>query len=274
MDLFQTLILALIQGLSEFLPISSSAHLILPAQIFGWPDQGLAFDVAVHLGSLAAVVVYFRNDLIAITQAWLSSLIDADKLNAVQQENAQLGWKVIIATLPVIVIALFAKDFIAESLRTTLVIAITTIVFGVLLGLAELKSRKQTHVVELSIGLALLIGLAQGFALIPGTSRSGVTITAAILLGLSRTEAARFSFLLSIPVILAAGLFLVLELIAEPQVYSWFQLGIAVVVSAISAWMCIALFLKFIERVGLMPFVWYRLILGGILIMIAFFGIT
>ena len=269
MDLFQTILLALIQGISEFLPVSSSAHLILPSQLLGWPDQGLAFDVAVHVGSLLAVVTYFRHDLMSIALAcWKSCSLPSNQLSNIQCEQARFGWQALLATLPAVVIALFAKDFIAENLRTTWVIATTTILFGLLLGVAELRSRKQSQFVELTFGIAFAIGLAQALALVPGISRSGITITVAVLLGLSRTDAARFSFLLSIPIILAAGTLLSFELFSSDTVFSWPQLWIAVLVSAVSAWLCIELFLKFIERVGFMPFVWYRLALGTVLILI------
>ena len=264
MDSIQTIILALIQGVTEFLPISSSAHLILPAQLLGWPDQGVAFDVAVHVGSLAAVVAYFRRDLIDMSVAWWRSLPIGGPAEA--SEQSRLAWMVAVATLPAIIAALLSKDFIEAHLRSTLVIATTTIVFGLLLAVAEFKSRRQSQLVQLTWTIALLIGVAQIFALIPGTSRSGVTITAAVLLGLSRTDAARFSFLLSIPIIAAAGGYAILEMIAEPPIFSWTQLLLGVGVSAISAYLCIEIFLKLLERVGFMPFVWYRLLLGVVLL--------
>ena len=269
MDTLQTIILALIQGMTEFLPISSSAHLILPAQLLHWPDQGIAFDVAVHVGSLLAVIIYFRQDVINMTRAWLLSLPSTFSSSNSRQPlcaNAKLAWMVIAATLPAIVVALLAKDFIEAHLRSTTVIAIATIFFGLLLGLADFKSRKQNQVLEMTWRIALLIGFAQVLALIPGTSRSGVTITAAVLLGLSKTEGARFSFLLSIPIIAAAGGYAILDMLSDPPIFSWLQLALGVAVSAVSAYLCIKLFLQLLERIGFMPFVWYRLILGGVLL--------
>jgi len=264
MDTFQTIILALIQGITEFLPISSSAHLILPAQLFAWPDQGIAFDVAVHVGSLLAVVIYFRQDVINMTRAWLLSV--SSNRGQPLSTDAKLAWMVIAATLPAIIVALLAKDFIEVHLRSTTVIAVATLFFGVLLGFADIKSRRQRVALEITWRIALLIGFAQVLALIPGTSRSGVTITAAVLLGLSKTDGARFSFLLSIPIIAAAGGYAILDMLSDPPIFSWLQLALGVVVSAISAFLCIKLFLQLLERIGFMPFVWYRLVLGVVLL--------
>lgn len=267
MDSIQTIVLALIQGLTEFLPISSSAHLILPAQVLDWPDQGIAFDVAVHVGSLIAVVTFFWQDIKKMIHAWLFSLpLIRQPLNAEAQADAKLAWMVIAATIPAVVAALLAKDFIEEHLRSTTVIALATIVFGLLLGLADYQSRRHNAVLEISWKIAMLVGFAQVFALIPGTSRSGVTITAAVLLGVSKTASARFSFLLSIPIITAAGAYAILEMISEPPIFSWTQLILGVLVSAISAYLCIKVFLQLLERIGFMPFVWYRLGLGVLLL--------
>jgi len=264
MDVFQTVLLALIQGVTEFLPISSSAHLILPAQIFAWQDQGLAFDVAVHFGSLLAVLTYFRKDVRALLLAWVGSLSPSRK--TVISADAKLAWMVIVATIPAVSIAALAADFIASDLRSIQVIATTTIVFGLLLGLADVKSRYAQDVVELTWTIAILIGFAQALALVPGTSRSGVTITAAVLLGMSKTEGARFSFLLSIPIILAGSIYSTMELVADKTVFSWLELLIALAVSATSAFLCIGLFMRVLEKIGFMPFVWYRLALGGVLL--------
>lgn len=275
MELFQIIILALIQGLTEFLPISSSAHLILPSQLLGWSDQGLAFDVAVHLGSLLAVVIYFRQDLINLTSAWLISA-GGLRMTVQHRDEVLLAWKVVLATLPAVIAALLLGDFIEANLRSAWVIAAATVFFGLLLGLAEWRARKSdglslpasSEIQMLGWRIAFLIGIAQSFALIPGTSRSGVTMTAAILLGLSRTGAAKFSFLLSIPIITAAGLYASLDLLSQGQAVDWLSIALGTVVSGLSAWLCIAVFMKLIERVGLMPFVWYRLALGLVLIVV------
>ncbi len=259
MDLFQAVVLALIQGLTEFIPVSSSAHLILPAQLLQWPDQGLAYDVAVHFGSLLAVIIYFRRDLRAMTHAWFGRLL-GDHSPALRAD-AQLAWMTLMATLPALVVAGLCNDLIAQNLRSTVVIACATIAFGLLLGVAEWHSRRSSPI-AITWFIAMAVGLAQVLALVPGTSRSGITITVAVLLGLSRTDAARFSFLLSIPLIAAATLFELTELVAARISYSWSTLLIGLCVSGVSAYACIGVFLRLLERVGFMPFVWYRLALG------------
>jgi undecaprenyl-diphosphatase len=260
MDIIQTLILALIQGITEFLPISSSAHLILPAQIFNWPDQGLAFDVAVHLGSLIAVLTYFRQDISKIIISWFGSLPIFK--NAARSEESDFAWLIILATLPTIFFGWIAKDWIELNLRTTNVIAFSTIFFAFILAFGELKSRQQNEVISLTWKIALIIGIAQVFALIPGTSRSGITISIALILGLSKTTSAKFSFLLSIPVILAASLLSSFDLLNSSNSYSLSQILIALIVSSFSAYLCISWFMGIINRIGLMPFVWYLIILG------------
>jgi undecaprenyl-diphosphatase len=263
MTFFEIIILAIIQGLTEFLPISSSAHLILPAEILGWREQGLAFDVAVHVGSLMAVIIYLRNDIAKLTFAWFSY-----GLSRQQTAESKLGWWIIISTIPGVIFGYLMKDFVADNLRTAMVIAITTIVFGLLLWYADITA-KQTKTIE-KIGLkeAVIIGLAQAIAIIPGTSRSGITMTAGLMLGLDRASTAKFSFLLSIPIILGAGLFSVLELLANVAKVNWNELLYGAVFSFVAAYLCIFLFLNWISRIGMLPFVIYRLVLGFVLLYI------
>lgn len=260
METFQVILLALIQGLTEFLPISSSAHLILPSQLLGWEDQGFSFDVAVNTGSLLAVVIYFRHDLWAMTQAWITSLVKGE-----QTDESKLAWWIILATIPAVIFGFAAKDFIATHLRNTTVIASTTIIFGLLLWWADRMSRSELTVYQTGWRKALLIGFAQALALIPGTSRSGATMTAALMLGLSREAAAKFSFLMSIPVGLGAAILVTKDLIESPEAIDYQALGIGMLVSFIAAYACIYYFLKFISRMGMTPFVIYRLILGSVL---------
>ena len=264
MDFFQVIVLALIQGLTEFLPISSSAHLILMPYFMDWQDQGLAFDVAVHVGTLGAVVWYFRKQLVSITQDWFVSLQKRQSYG-----DSRLVWAVGIGTIPVGLAGLLLGDFIEEHLRSTLVIAITTILFGVLLGWADIKGQRQRDEHSLTWRDIIVIGCAQALALIPGTSRSGITITAALMLGLTREAAARFSFLLSIPVIVLAGGLKTLELIESTDPIDWSALILGVVISGVSAYLCIHFFLKLLDRIGMMPFVAYRMVLGVILLAIA-----
>ena len=262
MSTVEVIILAIIQGLTEFLPISSSAHLILPSAMFGWQDQGLVFDVAVHVGTLLAVMLYFRRDIGQLTVGWLQSL--AGK----HSTNSKLAWWVILATIPAGLAGLFGAGLIENFLRSPYVIAIATIVFGLALWLADATAKQVQSMAQLSWKQALLIGIAQAVALIPGTSRSGITMTAALMLGLDRVSAARFSFLLSIPIIILSGGYQGAKLLAEPTQYDVGAILLGTGLSFISAFVCIHLFLKVIERMGMLPFVIYRLILGVVLLLV------
>ena len=257
MTLLEIIILALIQGITEFLPISSSAHLILPSAVFGWQNQGLAFDVAVHLGSLMAVVIYFRQDIARMTIAWL-----AQGFTKQQSSDSKLAWWVILATIPAVLIGFTIKDFVEVYARSALVIACTTILFGLLLWWADVKAKQVKDISQLSWRDALTIGLFQAIALIPGTSRSGITMTAGLMLGLSRDASARFSFLLAIPTILGAGLLATLDLLEAKQAVDWTAMAYGIIFSFFSAYACITLFLNWISRIGMLPFVIYRLLLG------------
>jgi len=263
MDLLQIITLALMQGLTEFLPVSSSAHLILTPVFFGWQDQGLAFDVAVHVGTLLAVMFYFRSELKVMSRDWFGSVSGKGST-----PDSRLAWAVLLGTIPVGVVGLLCKDFIEESLRSPLVIAVAMIFFGALLWWADSVAKQKRDEYQLNWKDVLFIGLSQAMALIPGTSRSGATMTAALLMGLTREAAARFSFLLSIPVILLAGGLKTLDLIESNVVVDWFALGAGIVLSALSAYLCIHLFLKWIQRMGLFPFVLYRFVLGGVLLLV------
>ena len=261
MSELQILVLALVQGLTEFLPISSSAHLILAPRLFGFDDQGLAFDVAVHLGSLAAVVAYFRHDIGRITLGWFGSL----RPGGSRTVESRLGWAVIIGTIPVVIAGLLLKSLIEGELRAPWVIGLTTIVFGLLLGAVDLTARRERDLERLTLKDALLIGLSQVLALIPGTSRSGITMTTGLWLGLNRAAASRFSFLLSIPTILASSALVTKDLLESSGPVDWQSLGLGVLLSGAAAYLAIALFLRFIERIGMWPFVVYRLLLGGVI---------
>lgn len=261
MSTIEIIILALIQGLTEFLPISSSAHLILPSQLLGWADQGLAFDVAVHVGTLLAVIIYFRKDVGEMFVAWTNSIVKKE-----HNGESALAWWIIFATIPAGLFGLFGKDFIEEHLRSAAVIAVTTIVFGLLLGYVDIKGKQTKEIKSLGIKGAMYIGLAQAVALIPGTSRSGITMTMGLMLGLTRDAAARFSFLLSIPAIAMAGSYLTFKLVLEANGVDWQAIAFGSVVAFISAYACIHYFLILVDKLGMMPFVIYRLLLGVFLI--------
>lgn len=262
MELIQIIVLALVQGLTEFLPISSSAHLILASDLTGWPDQGTAFDVAVHVGSLGAVVWYFRKDVYLLLSNWLGSLVGKGT-----NDYSRMAWYVIIGTIPVGIVGLLAKDWIEINLRSSLVIAISTIAFGLLLWAADAMGKRTDSEEKMTWGKATLIGIAQAMALIPGTSRSGATMTMALFLGFTRNAAARFSFLLSIPAISAAGLVKTKDLLESQTAIPWFDIGLGTLLSFLAAYACIHLFLKLLDSIGMLPFIIYRLVLGVFLLL-------
>jgi len=277
MDSIQIIVLALVQGLTEFLPISSSAHLILVPKFFGWHDQGLAFDVATHFGSLLAVLWYFRKDIHPLFVDWVKSI-------RLQQNTGDsvLAWGVILGTIPA-GLAGFLLNGYAEHLRNPLVIASTTIIFGLLLWYADSSSQKHIALKkkddeqfkgrsehQLTLKIILFIGFAQALALIPGTSRSGITITAALLMGMSRKASARLSFLLSIPLILAASLLEIVDLGQSAVHISWLDIFWGTSLAAVSAYFCIHYFIKLLDSVGMMPFIVYRLGLGIVLFWLFF----
>ncbi len=263
-SLLQAIVLAIVQGLTEFLPISSSGHLLIPAALMDWPDQGLAFDVAVHVGTLVAVMVYFRHDLRQLFSAWAG-----DTVRGKITSRSRPAWFLVVGTIPAGLAGLVFNDLIETHMRTVLVIALTTIGFGVLLGVADRFSARRRDLATMKWRDAVVVGLAQALALVPGTSRSGITMTAGLMLGFDRMAAARFSFLLSIPVIFLSGAYKGVELLGTSGV-EWVSLSLATALSAITAYACIRAFLAWVERVGMMPFVWYRLVLGTFLLILYF----
>jgi undecaprenyl-diphosphatase len=257
MDMVHAVILAMLQGLTEFLPISSSAHLILLPLLVDWPDQGLAFDVAVHVGTLAAVVGYFAADLWRMARDWLLSLARRAPVG-----DSALAWFIIVATVPTGLAGLAVSLLAGGMLRSALVIALANLVFAGLLWWSDVQGAHRRELGEMRLRDALLVGFAQALALIPGVSRSGVTMTAGLALGLTRQAAARFSFLLAVPIIVLAGMLETWTLLREPVAVNWAALAAGVLVAALSAFACIHVFLRLVERVGMLPFVLYRLVLG------------
>ncbi len=259
MDIYQAIILAVLQGITEFLPISSSAHLILLPKLLGWQDQGLAFDVAVHVGTLFAVVAFLKPELLKVVPAWLGGWKGFK-----WSQDGQLGWLVIIATVPVGLVGLLAGDWIELNLRSAAVIAIATVFFAILLWWSDRGAQNnQKQMNLLNWRTALFVGLAQALALIPGTSRSGITMTALLALGYQRVTAAKFSFLLAVPTIALGGLLKTTELISSDTAVAWDLLGIGIVVSALVAFWCMRWFLVVVERLGMLPFVIYRFVLAA-----------
>ncbi|NIR29164.1 MAG: undecaprenyl-diphosphate phosphatase [Gammaproteobacteria bacterium] len=261
MDALQVLVLALVQGITEFLPISSSAHLVLLPGFVGWRDQGLAFDVAVHLGTLVAVVSYFRRDLGVMLRDWARSLVHGRP-----SAEGRLVWAVLAGTVPVAVAGWLVRGHAEAALRSPAVIAAASAVFALLLWWADARARGARDERALRWRDVLIIGCAQALALVPGTSRSGITITAGLMVGLSRTGAARFAFLLAIPVIALAGAFETTQALSGAIEVEWGALVSGTAIAAVSAYLCIRWFLGLVQRMSLTPFVVYRLVLAAVIL--------
>jgi undecaprenyl-diphosphatase len=266
MDNLHVFILAVVQGLTEFLPISSSAHLVLLPRLLDWPDQGLVFDVAVHCGSLIAVLFYFRVEVWRMLRSWTRSISGGGS-----DEDSLLAWWVIIGTLPAVLIGFLFQGDIEESLRHAWILATASILFGILLWIADRDAaHRQRDEYSLTLKDVLVIGCAQVLALIPGTSRSGITITMGLFLGLSRRAAARFSFLLAMPVILASGVLQTQRMFVEVRPIGWGELLLGILLSALAAGLCIHYFLRLVERIGMLPFVVYRVALGILILLLLY----
>jgi undecaprenyl-diphosphatase len=256
----QIIVLAIVQGLTEFLPISSSGHLVLVPSVIGWNDQGLAFDVAVHFGSLIAVCLFFKNDVVALLRGGYQLL---GLKNA--STESQMALVIGIGTIPAAIAGLMLAGWIEANLRDPAVIVITLSGYGIIMVLADRFGRRERNITGVRISDAIWIGCAQALALIPGTSRSGITISAARVLGFQRQDAARFSFLLSIPVILLASLYKGFEMLTGPVPVPWAELGFAALISSFVAYMSIGFFMRVVSRIGLLPFAVYRLALAAVI---------
>lgn len=267
MYFFEAIILGVVQGLTEFLPISSSAHLTLLPQLFGWDAallNSLAFDVALHFGTLLAVIIYFWHDLIQVVQAWTRSLVQPAKRS---DPNARLGWYIILGTLPAVIAALLFKESIETTFRTPWIVGIWLIGFGLVMALVEAIARRERDMKSMHWGEALVVGVAQALALMPGVSRSGSTIIAGMLMKFKRAEAARFAFLLSVPAIVGAVVFNLKDLAAVAVEHSWLTLFIGATAAAMTGYGCIKFLLAYLKERTLYIFVIYRVILGVIIIL-------
>ena len=260
-DLFLSFILGIIQGLTEFLPISSSAHLLFPSLVFGSNDLGLAFDISVHVGTLLAVIYYFRDDILAMTKSLFQS-------NSSLTEERGLALLLIIATIPIVLAGFFGSDLININRTNISSIAYMNLIFAGFLFIAYLYSSASKTLVELSIIGALFIGLFQVFALLPGASRSGTAMTAALFIGLNLKDASKFAFLLSIPTIFGALFFLLIEISTSNYSLNLNSLFIGFITSFVVAFLTIKYFLIFVDKIGMYPFVIYRIILGCILLLL------
>ncbi|MEV7216380.1 undecaprenyl-diphosphate phosphatase [Kitasatospora cineracea] len=260
MNWFHAAVLGLVQGLTEFLPVSSSAHLRVFSALAGWDDPGAAFTAVTQLGTESAVLIYFRKDIGAIIKAWTLSLFRAEWR---RDQNAKLGWYVIIGTLPIGILGKLFQDTIETTLRDLRLIGTTLILFGVVLAIADRSRavRNARSIESLNFKHALIYGAAQSLALIPGVSRSGGTISAGLFLGYSREAAARYSFLLAIPAVLASGGLELLK-IGEGPAPAWGPTILATLIAFAVGYAAIAWFLKYISHNSFTPFVVYRILLG------------
>lgn len=257
MELWHVIVLALVQALTEFLPVSSSGHLGLVGFFLGWPYQGLTFDLALHFGTLTAVVIYYRKDLWRMTAA-VFSREDSPTAHA----HRRLGWGLVLSTIPAVIVGLSMSDAFVESLRTPWLIAVDLIVFGILLGLADRFGSRQRDVWSMSFRDASLIGLAQALALIPGVSRSGITMTALLAMGLTRIDAARYAFLMSVPIVAAAAAHGLMSIWRAGDSIDITAFAVGAGVAAVAGLACIHLLIGLLKRFGMMPFVVYRIALG------------
>ncbi|MFI6087587.1 undecaprenyl-diphosphate phosphatase [Streptomyces sp. NPDC051218] len=280
MSWLESFILGLVQGLTEFLPISSSAHLRLTAAFAGWHDPGAAFTAITQIGTEAAVLIYFRKDIARIISAWFGSLFGKVPRS---DHDAQMGWLVIVGSIPIGVLGVTFKDQIEGPFRDLRLIATTLIVMGIVLGIADrLAARDETgakhravkerkDLKELGVRDGLIFGICQAMALIPGVSRSGATISGGLLMGYTREAAARYSFLLAIPAVLASGAF-ELKDAGEGGHVSWGPTIFATIIAFLVGYAVIAWFMKFITTKSFMPFVYYRIVLGIVLFVLVGMG--
>ncbi len=267
-DWFQAILLGLVQGLTEFLPVSSSGHLRVMSALLGWPDPGAAFTAVTQLGTESAVLIYFRRDIAGIVGAWTVSLYRPERR---KDPQARMGWFIIVGTLLIGVLGALLQTTIETTLRDLRLIGATLVLFGLVLAVADRLAPNTKPLSELSISHALGYGFAQALALIPGVSRSGGTISAGLLLGYRREAAARYAFLLAVPAVLASGLF-ELTKIGEGTAPAWGPTITATLIAFVVGYMVIAWFLRFIATHTFTPFVLYRVALGVMIIILVAAG--
>ncbi|WP_346623681.1 undecaprenyl-diphosphate phosphatase [Blastococcus montanus] len=268
----EAVVLGVVQGLTEFLPISSSAHLRVVGEAFGWEDPGAAFTAITQIGTEAAVLLYFRHEIWRIITAWTASLFGRRK----GDPDARMGWLIIVGTLPIVVLGLLFQDQIETTLRDLRIVAVALILFSFVLFWADRVGAKQRELKDLTVGHGIAYGFAQAMALIPGVSRSGGTITAGLFLGYTRSAAARYSFLLAVPAVLGAGFFQVYEVlsgdVAGAEV-AWGPTILATVLAFAVGLVVIAWLLRYLDRGSYVPFVVYRIVLGALILVLVGTGV-
>ena len=269
MSWFEAIILGIVQGLTEFLPISSSAHLLILSQLFGWEDPGAAFTAVTQIGTEMAVIIYFRREIGEIVSAWFRSLANAD---ARHEPAARMGWLVIIGTIPVAVLGFLFKDQIETIARNLWLTATMLILFGVILGVADALGERVKDERDLTVKDGILYGLAQSLALIPGVSRSGATISAGLFMGYTRGAAARYAFLLAVPAVLASGLFEARK-IGDDTTVAWGPTILATVIAFTVGFAVIAWLMRWLTTKTYKPFVFYRIALGLLVMVLLATGV-
>jgi undecaprenyl-diphosphatase len=266
---FEAIVLGLVQGLTEFLPVSSSAHVLIVSQLFGWGDPGAAFTAVTQIGTELAVIIYFRRDIARILRAWFRSLWDRE---ARTDHDARMGWYVILGTIPIAVLGVAFADVIETAARNLWLVASTLIVFGLLLGVADALGSRRKTTEDLNARDGILLGFGQALALIPGVSRSGATITAGLALGYTRASAARYAFLLAIPAVLASGLFEARR-IGDDANAAWGPTILATVIAFALGYAVIAWLLRYVSTHSFRPFVIYRVVLGLAVMLLLSLGV-
>lgn len=265
----QAIILGVLQGLTEFLPISSSAHLLVFSQLFGWTDPGAAFTAVTQIGTETAVLIYFAKDIWRILGAWFGQFAHPETRG---DPDVRMGWLVIIGTIPIGVLGFVFSDQIETAARSLPLVAFTLIFFGILLGIADRTARAIKGLGELNVPNGLIYGLCQALALIPGVSRSGATITAGLFMGYTREAATRYAFLLAIPAVLASGFYQALDIGSDPAV-AWGPTILATIIAFVIGYAVIAWLIRYVSTRSYMPFVVYRIGLGTLVLILLGTGV-
>jgi len=270
MGWFEAVVLGLVQGLTEFLPISSSAHLRVVGEAFGWDDPGAAFTAITQIGTEAAVVLFFWRDIVRIISHWFQALLGRIPRN---DPDAKMGWLIIVGSIPIVVLGLLFQDQIETTFRSLWLVAGMLIFFGVLLGIADHVGAKKRKLRDITVGHGVIYGFAQSLALIPGVSRSGGTITAGLFMGYERSAAARYAFLLAIPAVFGSGFYQLFKSWDEPGVFTLGETAVATGVAFLVALGVIAFFMNWISKHSFLPFVVYRVAVGTTLLVLLSLGV-
>lgn len=266
---FEAVVLGVVQGLTEFLPISSSGHILVVSAMFGWDDPGAAFTAVTQIGTETAVIIYFWNDIWRIVTKWFRSWTDSSLRG---DQDVRMGWLVILGSLPIAILGFVFREQIADQARNLYLVGAMFIVFGIVLGVADRVGAKRKTLDELTVRDGLLYGAAQSLALIPGVSRSGATISAGLLMGFTREAATRYAFLLAIPAVMGSGLFEARNIATEPNV-SWGPTILATVISFVIGYAVISWLLRYVATKTYLPFVIYRLVLGTLILALTGAGV-